>query len=125
MMNRTHLFLKDSTEDNDYDQFLESYLIKSLVEVVTILSWSMKRAKRRLSTLRYHFGSVASKISQTNQFYKEKFNDFEDPLKVIHMSVEGMISFNALLYIPKKVPFNFYSSEHEKGLTTLFTLHSD
>ncbi|NLC41431.1 MAG: molecular chaperone HtpG [Erysipelothrix sp.] len=118
------LFLKDSTEDNDYDQFLESYLIKSLVKKYSdyvrypIVMVNEEGEEETLNSQIPLWKRSKQDITdeEYNQFYKEKFNDFEDPLKVIHMSVEGMISFNALLYIPKKVPFNFYSSEHEKGL---------
>ena len=49
-------------------------------------------------------------------FYKEKFIDMEDPLKTIQLKVEGVPSFDALLYIPKRIPMNFYSSQYETGL---------
>jgi len=51
-----------------------------------------------------------------NNFYKEKFYDFKDPVKVIHTSVEGVVSYTALLYIPGMAPFNYYSKDFEKGL---------
>ena len=51
-----------------------------------------------------------------NDFYKRQFNDFEDPLEVIHTSVEGLLTYTALLFIPKKPPFDFYSEKYEKGL---------
>ena len=49
-------------------------------------------------------------------FYKDKFYDYEKPAKVIHSKVEGQATYDALLYIPKKAPFNYYSKEYEKGL---------
>lgn len=49
-------------------------------------------------------------------FYKDKFNDFNDPQKVIHTSVEGNVSFSTLLFIPSKAPQNYYSQDYEKGL---------
>lgn len=51
-----------------------------------------------------------------NQFYKEKFYDFEDPIRVIHSSTEGAATYNALLFIPARAPFNYYTREYEKGL---------
>ncbi len=51
-----------------------------------------------------------------NEFYHTKFLDFEDPIKTIHTSVEGMCSYNALLYIPSHTPFDFYNKDYKKGL---------
>ncbi|QIB70351.1 molecular chaperone HtpG [Aminipila butyrica] len=51
-----------------------------------------------------------------NQFYKEKFFDFEEPAKVIHTNVEGVSTYNALMYIPARTPYNYYTKEYEKGL---------
>ena len=51
-----------------------------------------------------------------NEFYKDKFNDFSDPLCVMHNSVEGTISYDSLLFIPSKPPMNYYSQDYEKGL---------
>lgn len=51
-----------------------------------------------------------------NDFYKQQYNDYEDPLKVIHTKVEGMLMYTALLFIPKRAPFDFYSEKYEKGL---------
>ncbi|MDR1796658.1 MAG: molecular chaperone HtpG [Clostridiales Family XIII bacterium] len=49
-------------------------------------------------------------------FYKDKFSDFEDPLKVIHTGVEGVISYEALLFVPARAPYNYYTKDFEKGL---------
>ena len=51
-----------------------------------------------------------------NRFYQEKFNDYEKPLKVIHSSTEGVATYNALLFIPARAPFDFYTRDYEKGL---------
>ena len=51
-----------------------------------------------------------------NEFYKAKFNDWQDPQRVIHYSVEGNISYTALLFIPSKAPYNFYNADFEPGL---------
>jgi molecular chaperone HtpG len=51
-----------------------------------------------------------------NAFYKEKFHDFEDPLLTIHFSGEGVVSYDALLFIPKNPPYDFYAKEFQRGL---------
>jgi len=51
-----------------------------------------------------------------NEFYKNKFMDFENPLAVIHSKTEGQATFDALIYIPSRPPYDFYSKEYEKGL---------
>jgi molecular chaperone HtpG len=56
------------------------------------------------------------KDEDLNGFYKHQFSDYEDPLKVIHTNVEGMLTYTALLFIPKKPPYDFYAESYEKGL---------
>ena len=56
------------------------------------------------------------KEEDMNAFYKQQFNDYEDPLKVVHTNVEGMLTYTALLFIPKKASYDFYSENYEKGL---------
>ena len=51
-----------------------------------------------------------------DEFYKSKFNDYTEPQKVIHTSVEGAVSFTTLMFIPGKAPFNYYSQDYKKGL---------
>ena len=53
-------------------------------------------------------------------FYAEKRYGFDKPLKHIHISVDGTIRYNAILYIPEKTPFDYYSKEYEKGLRAIF-----
>ena len=53
---------------------------------------------------------------ELNDFYKSKFNDYNDPLLSLHINVEGMISYNALVFIPSKAPYDLYSEKYEKGL---------
>ena len=55
-------------------------------------------------------------IEEYNQFYKDKFLDWEDPQKIITTSVEGLLSYNALLFIPSRVPYNFYAKDYKRGL---------
>lgn len=137
------LEIKDNTEDENYDEFLTPYKIKELVkkysdyirypikmdveheklkegtgvdgkepeyekEIVTetlnsrIPIW--KKAKSELKDEDY------------NQFYKDKFYDYTDPLLHIHSKTEGTATYSALLYIPEKAPYDYYSKNFEKGL---------
>ena len=53
---------------------------------------------------------------QLNEFYKQKFQEFEDPLTSLFIKIEGLISYNALVFIPKEAPYNLYSDKYERGL---------
>ena len=86
---------KEGTEE--YESYQEIETLNSMIPL-----WH--RAKKDVSEDEY------------NAFYREKFFDYNKPLRVIHFSVEGAVSFKALLYIPSKVPFNFNSGDFEKGL---------
>lgn len=132
------LAIKKSTDDEDYEQYLDSYRLRSIVkkysdyirypilmdveksvpkegaegeyetitETQTINSmvplW--KRNKNELTEEDYH------------NFYKDKFFDFEKPARVIHSSAEGAATYQALMFIPSRAPFNYYTREYEKGL---------
>ena len=137
------LEIKDNTEDENYDEFLTPYKIKELVkrysdyirypikmdvehetlkegtgegdtepeyikEIVTETLNSMipiwKKAKSELKDEDY------------NQFYKDKFHDYTDPVAHIHSKTEGTATYSALLYIPAQAPYDYYSKNFEKGL---------
>lgn len=118
------LFLKDQSEEADVDQYLDfnkiSQLVKQYSDYVRY-PITMKNDQDELVTLNSMvplWKRNKKEISQEeyNQFYKDKFMDFSDPLTTINMQVEGNLSFNALLFIPTRVPYNFYHPESEKGL---------
>ncbi len=88
--------LKEGTE-NEYEEYTEDEILNSMVPI-----W--KKSKSELTDEDY------------NNFYKDKFYDFENPLKTIHTSTDGIISYTALLYIPSRAPFDYYTKEYEKGL---------
>ena len=95
-MEVTRTTLKEGSED-EYEDHKETEVLNSMIPL-----W--KRNKNEISEEEY------------NDFYKSKFGDYEDPLEVIHFNVEGNVSFDALLYIPSRTPFDFYTKEYEKGL---------
>ncbi|MDR1778437.1 MAG: molecular chaperone HtpG [Clostridiales Family XIII bacterium] len=137
------LTIKDNTEDESYDRFVTPWQIRSLVKrysdyirypIVMDMEHTRKvegsdadGAEPRyetyvetetLNSMVPLWKRVKSEISDEdyNNFYKEKFADFEDPLKVIHTGVEGVVSYDALLYIPARPPYGYYSRDFEKGL---------
>ena len=117
------LHIKEDSEDENYSRFLEEYTLRDLVkkysdyirypiqmmvgEEADTLNSMVPLWKKQKSTI---------KEEEYNSFYKEKFYDFTDPVKVIHTNVEGLISYTALLFIPGKAPMDYYSKDYQKGL---------
>lgn len=131
------LYLKDNTEEENYDEYLDQYTLQDLVKKYSDyihypIKMNMTTSKKKEDSDEYEevienktLNSMVplwkrNKKDITDEeyyeFYKDKFNDFNDPLKVIHTSVEGNVSYDALLFIPSKTPMNYYSNEYEKGL---------
>ncbi len=89
---------EDSPEDKpEYESYLEMETLNSMVPI-----W--QRAKKDVSEEEY------------DTFYREKFFDYQKPLRVIHSSAEGSVSFKALLYVPAKAPYDFYTKDFKRGL---------
>ena len=132
------LYLKDDSEDEQYSEFLSEYKIKNLIqkysdyirypiemEVSKSVAVEGKENEyvteietETLNSMIPIWKRNKSEVSdeEYNAFYKNKYNDFEDPMKVIRTSVEGTISFEALLFIPACTPYDYYTKEYEKGL---------
>ncbi len=132
------LKLKDDTEEDNYSQYLESYKIEALVkkysdyirhpikmyveskelkegtenEYETVIT--DKTLNSRVPIWKKNKNEVTDE--DYNNFYSEKFYDFEAPLKVIHSKTEGNATYSALMFIPKHAPFDYYSKDFEKGL---------
>lgn len=132
------LFVKEDTENEDYTRYLEQYTIDELVKkysdyirypIVMEMSHQVpdpdkegeyitEVAEETLNSMvpLWRKNKNEIKPEEYNEFYKQKFNDYADPLKVIHTKTEGQATFDALLYIPENPPYDFYSKEYEKGL---------
>lgn len=140
------LYLKDNTDDENYDDYLAQYEIERLIKKYSdyirypIEMWveEQKRIEpedgeeekpedvkyetvKELKTLNsmiplWKRNKNEITKEEYNDFYKSKFNDFTDPQKTIHFSVEGNVSFTSLLFIPGKAPMNYYSQDYKKGL---------
>ncbi|MEG0275400.1 MAG: molecular chaperone HtpG [Coprobacillus sp.] len=134
---RINLYLKDNTEDDNYDQYLDQHEIQRLIKkysdyvhypIMMNVSTSKKKEdsdeyeevieNKTLNSMVPLWKRPKKDITEEdyNDFYQDKFNDFSNPLKVMHNSVEGTISYDSLLFIPSKTPMNFYSQDYEKGL---------
>ncbi|WP_409272669.1 molecular chaperone HtpG [Neobacillus sp. SCS-31] len=132
------LKIKENTEDENYDEFLEEYSLKSIVKKYS--DFIRYPIKMDISTSRKKEGSdqewetvneeqtVNSMVpiwrknkneltdEDYTNFYNEKHYGFDKPLKHIHISVDGAVRYNAILFIPENIPFDYYSKEFEKGL---------
>lgn len=135
---RITLDLKADTDDENYSTFLEEYKIRELIKKYsdyvrypiemeveksapdptdkdkTITTTEIETLNSMVPLWKKAKSSITPE--EYNEFYKAKFNDWEDPQKVIHYNVEGNVSYTALLFIPGKTPYNFYYSDFEPGL---------
>lgn len=132
------LKIKEDTEDEKYDEFLQEYRIRGLIKrysdyIRYPIKMNVEQRKLKEGSESEYETVIEEQILNSmvpiwrrnkneitdedyNTFYQEKFYDFTKPLKVIHTNVEGVVSYNALLYIPAKTPYNYYTKEYEKGL---------
>lgn len=139
------LTMKENTEDEQYDDFLAQWKIKSLVKKYSDyirypIMMDMEKTRyledkddeegnsepktekyietETLNSMVPIWKKNKTEVTEEeyNNFYKEKFYDYSDPLKSIHVKTEGTATYNALLYIPSQAPFDYYSKSFEKGL---------
>ena len=133
--------LKEDTEDEKYSDFLEEFKIRELVRkysdyirypIRMEISKSRKKEDSPEDKPEYEsymeMDTLNSMVpiwqrstkdvteEEYDTFYREKFFDYNKPVKTIHMSAEGMVSFKALLYIPGKAPYDFWSKDFKRGL---------
>ena len=132
------LEIKDDEGEEHYGEFLEQYRLAAIVKKYSdyvrypiqmeMESTRMKEGSETETETVVETSTLNSMVpiwrrakgevtdEDYNNFYKEKFMDFEDPLLVVSHAVEGAVTYQALLFIPKAVPFNYYSRDFEKGL---------
>ncbi len=140
---RIVLFIREDTEDDKYSDFLNEYRLKTLVkkysdyirypikmEVTKVVSKKDEEGKEiegeteevvSIETLNSQLPIWKKKKNdvtseELNEFYKTKFYDYQDPLTNIFVNIEGALNYTALIYIPKKAPYDLYSENYEKGL---------
>lgn len=130
------LYLKDDDDDEKYSKYLEEYELRELVKKYSdyirypIRLLCHKHEKddngeekcvdeyETLNTMVPLWKKNKNEITQEEytKFYKDNFYDYEDPLKTIHLSVEGAANYKALLFIPKQAAYDYYTKNFEKGL---------
>ena len=131
------LILKDNTDDENYDKYLEQYQIQSLVKKYSdYIRFPIKmevehthyeeegkeptvtKEIETLNTMTPIWKRSKSELTDEdyNNFYVDKFMDYEPPITHIHAKNEGTATYDALLYIPARAPFDYYSKDYEKGL---------
>lgn len=139
---RIVLHLRKNEGDENYDKYLENYEIESLVKrysdfvrypikmkVIEKVAKDNKDEKdftdgeeqtviKTLNSMIPLWKKNKSEVTEEdlNSFYKANFNDFDDPLLSINLNVEGMVSFNSLIFVPSHIPYDLYSQNYEKGL---------
>ncbi len=131
------LKIKESTEDEDYDKFLDEYTIKALIKKYSdFIRYPIKmlltkeRQKddsdeyeeyKELETINsmvpiWRKNKNELKEEDYINFYREKHFGIDEPLKTIHFNVDGMVSYRSILFIPSSMPYDFYTQDYEKGL---------
>lgn len=135
------LTLMPDSDGDQYSEFLEPYRIQELVKKYSDyirypIQMEMPRSRKKegsdpdkpeweeymeLTTLNsmiplWRKSKSELKDEDYNQFYKQKFFDYQDPIHHIHMYTEGAVTYHALLYVPSHAPMNYYTKDYEKGL---------
>ncbi|PRR80161.1 Chaperone protein HtpG [Clostridium liquoris] len=132
------LKIKENTEDENYDEYLDEYKLKSIIKKYS--DFIRYPIKMDITTSKLKEGSDKEYEDYTEEqvvnsmvpiwrknkneltredyerFYSEKHYGFDKPVKYIHTSVDGVVSYNSILFIPEKTPYDFYTKEYEKGL---------
>ena len=132
------LVVKENTDEENYDEFLDQYHLVSIVKKYSdyirypITMYQEHSRKKEGSEDEYETYTELETLNsmvplwkrdkkdvsdeEYNNFYKEKFMDFSDPARIISSKTEGSATYNALLFIPGRAPFNYYTRDYEKGL---------
>ena len=132
------LHIKEDTEEENYSEFLEEYRISEIVKrysdyIRYPIKMKVEHSRKKEGTENEYEKVIEDETlnsmipiwkkkksditkEEYESFYMEKFGDYEKPAKVIHIAVEGQYSYNALLYIPSRMPYDYYTKEYEKGL---------
>ena len=135
------MFLKEDGEDFKYSDFLEQYKISSLVKEYSDyirypIQMLMERSKRKegspddkpeyeqvleletLNSMVPLWKKQKSEVSteNLNEFYKNEFHDYTDPLKSVYAKIEGTVTYDTLFFFPSRAPYDYYSKDYKKGV---------
>ncbi|WP_059105912.1 molecular chaperone HtpG [Shouchella shacheensis] len=136
----TDIFLKikENTEDESFDEYLEEYRLKAIIKKYSdFIRYPIKmnvteqrpkedsegefeeyKEEQIINSMVPIWRKNKSELTNEDyeQFYQDKHYGFDQPLEHIHLSVDGAVRYNAILFIPENIPFDYYSKEFEKGL---------
>ena len=144
------MHIKPNADEENYDQYLETYKLQELIKKYSDYirypivmevedyrqkpkpedagddykpEWETVKEWKTINSMVPLWQRPKAKVTdeEYNSFYKEKFMDWQDPLAVIHTSAEGAVTYKALLYLPQKAPYDFYTREDQKGLQVYST----
>ncbi|MGX9706082.1 molecular chaperone HtpG [Laceyella tengchongensis] len=132
------LKIKENTEEENYDAFLETYRLQEIIKKYSDfirypikMDVTVKKLKegsenelvdvqeeQTINSMVPIWRKNKNKLTPKDyeQFYKEKHYGFDKPIKYVHLNVEGTVTYQAILFIPETIPFNYYTKEYEKGL---------
>ncbi|MFM9327505.1 molecular chaperone HtpG [Paenibacillus mesotrionivorans] len=132
------LKIKENTEEEKYDEFLEEYRLKAIVKKYSdFIRYPIKmevtthkpkdgeegefeevREEQTVNSMVPIWRKNRSELKDEDyeSFYRDKRYGFDTPLKHIHLSVDGAVNYNSILFIPSSTPFDYYTKEYEKGL---------
>jgi len=132
------LKIKDNTEDENYDEYLQEYRLRAIIKKYSDfirypikMDITSKRPKEEdekefedyqeeqtINSMVPIWRKNKSELTDDDydNFYNEKHYGFDKPLKHVHISVDGAVRYQAILYVPENIPFDYYSKEYEKGL---------
>lgn len=132
------LKIKDNTEEESYDEFLEQYRLRSIIKKYSDFIRYPIKMEMTSSRLKEGTDNEFEEVQEEqtinsmvpiwrknkseltdedyNNFYNEKRYGFDKPLKHVHISADGAVVYNAILFIPENTPFDYYTKEYEKGL---------
>ncbi len=132
------LHIKDNTEDDNYDDYLTEFKLKDLIKKYSDyirypIKMEVTHSEKHDDSEEYETVKEVETINSMvpiwkknkkevseddyNHYYTDTYYDYENPLKVINTSVEGVVSYKGLLFIPSHAPYDFYTKEYEKGLS--------
>ena len=129
--------IKEDTEEENFSEFMDEYRIRGLVRKYSDyirypIRMDVTKSRKKEGSDEYESYTQSETLNsmipiwqrakkdvtqeEYDAFYREKFFDYQKPLATCHVSAEGTVSFKALLYIPAKAPFDFYSKDFKRGL---------
>lgn len=132
------LYIKDNSEEENFDEYLDQYTLQRIIKKYSdfirypiVMDWTGSRKvegeenkwedfveEKTINSMIPLWKKDKKDITKEdyNNFYSDNFHDYNPPIKEIHYKVEGNATYNALLYIPSKAPFDYYGKDYEKGL---------